>query len=121
MMPAFQACQAPDRPRRRGSPRIDPGILAREIARQQGKNWEFLRFTAPLRKIRLENSSESCKLRDPNQQIPCAMEQGIQFAPTGNRIRANRELIRPQQGIGAKSTPRVSTHPNFTKTHERGG
>src|SRR5271156_2343329 len=47
-----------------------------------------------LRKNHPENICEFSRLRDLRDEIPCSTEQGNQFAPTGNQIRANRELIR---------------------------
>jgi hypothetical protein len=66
----------------------------------QGRNSEFARIRWLLLKFRLEKTLEFSSLQDPQDEIPCAAEQGIKYATTGSLIPANRELNPPQQGIG---------------------
>src|ERR1700735_4992017 len=70
-----------------------------QLPAKQGNNREFSRFWA----IPVENRPEKiCKfssMRDVRNEFPCATEQGINSSRTGNSIRGNRELIRPNREL----------------------
>jgi hypothetical protein len=63
----------------------------------QGNNSEFSRFWPLPAKIRPKNICEFSSLRGSRKRIPCATEQGINSTTTGNLIRGNSELIRPNR------------------------
>jgi hypothetical protein len=65
----------------------------------QGINSESSRFRLLLGKIRPKNVREFSNLRASGSGIPCAPEQGINSSTTGNAVRENSELNRPNREV----------------------